>query len=264
MKGLWLALAAIGIAVVVVLALSSQPRLGGALAGSSTGSSGSGFRSASSEALLSSSLAQDPGVAARGIVVVGEGEAKLAPDVAFVSVGVQTRAQTAKEAQQQNNATMSALLAAVKALGIPEKDIQTSGISLWPVTQRDNQVSGYQATNTVTVRVADVGQAGAVLDAAVGAGANTAGSLRFGLQDPDKARQQALEAATKDARAKADVLAKAAGLQITGVESVVELESSRPMPVAARALEAAQDSVPMPIEPGEVTVVARLRITYSH
>lgn len=247
----------VGVALALGLALAAgvyfQPRVGVPLA--------QGTSRTSNSPLASSLIAQDA-TPQKGIAVVGEGSVTVAPDMAIVSAGVQTRAQTAKDAQAQNSTAMSTVLAQIKALGIAEKDIQTSGISLYPVNDNNNQPSGYQAINTVTVRVQDVASAGAVLDAATGAGANTNVSIRFGLKDSSAAKSQALEAAAKDAQGKAAAIAKGIGVQLGAVESAVE-ESSSPVPASdVRLVAAAAPSVP--VQPGELTVTAQVRVTYSY
>lgn len=209
-------------------------------------------------------LVGDQNLAASGIVVTGEGVVRAAPDLATVMVGVQTRSTTAKDAQEQNNATMSSVLTAIKALGIADKDIQTSGLSLSPAHDNNGQVNGYHAVNTVTVVVQDIGAAGSVLDAAVAAGANTAGSVRFGFKDDSALEQQALDAAAKDARAKADAIAKAMGVQITGIQAAVEEFSGGPGPVYETARLAADMASSVPIQTGELAITARLRVTYTY
>src|SRR5687768_7533526 len=103
-----------------------------------------------------------------GITVVGEGTVRTEPTIAYVSTGVQTRGQNAQEAQAENTRIMNAVIAAIRAKGIAEQDIRTSGVNLHPVFDRQpNQVAGYQATNTVRVTVQDVKKTGEVLDATV-------------------------------------------------------------------------------------------------
>jgi uncharacterized protein YggE len=198
-----------------------------------------------------------------GIQVTGTGQVSARPDEAIVSAGVQTRATTAQTAQSENNQTMQAVIAAIKGLKIPDKDVQTTGVALYPVTDDKGDVTGYNASNTVTVTVENVDQAGAVLDAAVRAGANNAGNVRFALKNQSGLRNQALAAAAADARSKADALAAALGLKITGVSSVVEGSTSAPIyRVPQVAAAAAAPSVP--IEPGQLQVTADVTIVFSY
>lgn len=200
-------------------------------------------------------------VAGRGIQVVGSGVVHAKPDMAWLTVGVQTRAQTAQEAQNQNNQQMANVIAALKGKGIAEQDIQTTGVSLNPFYEREQTVTGYIATNSVRVRVANIAAVGELLDAAIAAGANQAGGVQFGLSNEAPLHQQALAEATKDARAKADALAKAIGVTITGIEAVVEETGGGPIvPVA----EMAQAATRTPIEPGELSIRAQVRVVYSY
>ncbi|HUX88773.1 MAG TPA: SIMPL domain-containing protein [Chloroflexota bacterium] len=197
-----------------------------------------------------------------GIVVTGNGTVSAPPDEAFVSAGVQTRATTAQDAQSQNNQTMQAVINAIKALGIPERDIQTSGISLYPIITQNQTVSGYNASNNVTVTVENINQAGAVLDAAVKAGANTATNVRFGFKDDTTLRNKALAVAATDARSKADALAKALGLTVTGIQSVSESATSVPFPLRSAGASLAAPAA-VPVEPGEMSVNAQVTIVFS-
>ncbi len=202
----------------------------------------------------------------KAITVVGQGQIKVAPDVAYVSVGVQTRANTAKDAQDQNNQAMAAAIAKIKSLGIADKDIQTSGISLYPSYDNSNTITGYQASNTVTAKV-DIAKAGPVIDGAVEAGANSNVSISFGLSDPSAAQVQALEAAAKDARTHADAIAKGLGVTIKAVQLASEQTTTTPIPYAVAA-SVAQDSAakmaPTPVQAGEMTVTANVQVTYSY
>lgn len=203
----------------------------------------------------------------RAITVVGQGEVKIAPDVAFVTVGVRNREKTAMEAQEKTNQAMDAVIAKIKSLGIADKDIQTSGINLWPVYERDSLISGYEASNTVTVQV-EIAKVGPLIDAAVEAGANNSLSIGFGLKDPSAATLQALEAASKEARTRADAIARGLGVTVKDVQIAVEETTSSPVAMrdASYALKAAEGamSAPTPVQPGEMTVTSRVRVTYSY
>lgn len=199
-----------------------------------------------------------------GISVSGEGRAMARPDIAHVSVGVQTQAPSAQQAQADNNQQMQAVIDRVKALGIQDRDIRTSGISLHPIHGEErNQITGYQASNNVRVTVRDVNQAGQVLDAAVTAGANLAGNITFGIQDDKQLRQQALQAAVQDARTKADALAQPLSLRITSVVAVSEERFGGPRPMEDFARPAAMAQGAVPVEPGELTVQANVRVIFG-
>jgi uncharacterized protein YggE len=198
------------------------------------------------------------------IVVSGSGNVQVKPDQAYVSAGVQTRGRTAQEAQTENNQSMQSVINAIKALGIPATNIQTDGVSLSPQYDNQQNLTGYVATNNVEVRVDQIDQAGAVLDAAVQAGANQAGNIRFTLKDDTASRNQALALAAKDARSKADALAAALNLQITGVDAVSEQSVSVPLLVQPRSSFAANPAAPVPVEPGQLTVSAQVTIQFSY
>ena len=199
-----------------------------------------------------------------GIVVSGSGNVSARPDTAVASAGVQSRAATAQEAQAQNNQTMQAVINAVKALGIPDKDIVTNGVSVYPVYEQGQFISGYSASNGVTVTVEKIDQAGAVLDAATKAGANVESGLRFTIKDDTALRNQALTEAAADAKSKANALAGALGLQISSVESVSESSTSVPYITAPRALASAAGAPAVPVEPGQIDVTAQVTIVFGY
>ena len=201
---------------------------------------------------------------ANTITVSGTGQIQAQPDEAFVSAGVRTQAQTAQAAQSQNNQQMQSVIDAVKALGIPAKDIQTGGVSLSPVYSNNQTIQAYEARNTVNVTVEQVSQAGQVLDAAVRAGANQTGGISFGLKDDTALRNKALAAAVADARSKADALAAAGGLKVSGIDSMMESSVSVPIPVARAPLGAAAASQAVPVEPGQLTVTAQVTVVYGY
>ena len=209
-------------------------------------------------------IATPGAVPVRGIIVTGSGQVDAPPDRAFVTAGVQTRGRTAQEAQNDNNQTMQAVITAIKAVGIPDKNIQTVGVSLYPTSDQGQVITGYNASNEVDVTVDQITLAGAVLDAAVKAGANQSAGVRFGLKDQTTARNQALAAAATDARSKATALATALGLQITGVESVSEQNVNVPTFSPPRAFAGAAVAQSVPIEPGQLTVSAQVTIVFGY
>jgi uncharacterized protein len=263
-------LVAVLLVLVLAVVIYVQPRFGPSPAAGRDQPQTSGVPSAAapaSNALRVDAAGADASgsAAGRGIVVVGTGTVQVTPDLAYVTVGTQTRATTAKEAQDQNNATMTAVLASIRRLGIADKDIQTLGLSLSPVYRNDGSaITGYDASNAVTIRFQDINQAGPVLDAAVAAGANTGVSIRFGVKDPDGAYRQALGSAAVDAQAKAAAIAKAMGVQIKAIESAVEESAGMPSPAGLGDLGVRTAAAPAPVQPGEMTITARLRITYSY
>ena len=211
-----------------------------------------------------------PGAPPAGITVSGEGEVTGTPDVAYLSLGVQTEGKTAREAMDANSAAMSAVIDAVKRAGIPEQALRTTGVNLVPITtqprpgdQAPPQIAGYRASNTVAVTVDSIAKVGEVLDAAVGAGANVAGGLRFAIKDEAPQRRRAREMAAQSARTKAEALAAALGLRLTGVQAVVDEGPAGPIVRQAQAATA-EGAQAVPVQPGELTVRARVRIVFSY
>ena len=201
------------------------------------------------------------------IAVAGVGLVQAKPDMASLSLGVQTQSSAASDAQAENSELMAKVIDAIKALGIEDKDISTHGLSLRPRFNREGEtIDAYVATNNVSVIVRDLDQIGEVLDAGFDAGANLAGGVQFSIADPTDSRDQAMELAVADARSRADVLAKAAGVTIVGVLSVTEDSGGYPSPRAMSGMvfaESAAMKLATPIEPGELTISVRVRVVYS-
>jgi uncharacterized protein YggE len=208
--------------------------------------------------------AQGDNLTSRTITVGGEGEASAAPDVAYVTVGVQTQGATAAGVVAENSRRMAAVLDAMRARGLGSRELQTSGLSVSPQLDREQQITGYQATNNVTITVNEVDRAGELLDAALAAGANRIGGLRFGLRDSVALHERALGDAAQVARARAEALAASMGLRIVGVGSVTESTVSVPQPRAAAAVPAAALAAapPPPVESGELRVTVQVRVSF--
>lgn len=205
------------------------------------------------------------------ITVSGEGEVRAEPDLAIVTVGVTATSASSQDAMDEVSTRLAAVIASARALGIEDRDIQTTGLSLQPIfrprTRADEpqEIDSYRASNNVSLTVRDVARAGTVLDAASRSGANVIGGLRFGLSNLDELRRQALANAVREAERKARAIASASGVNIAGVLSISEDGGSAPQPVArADALRAAPaEAVAPPVEPGELVVRARVRASYS-
>jgi uncharacterized protein YggE len=192
------------------------------------------------------------------------GEARVAPDMATIVLGVSNEAPTAGEALRANAARMNAVIAALKKAGIDGRDLQTSNLSLNPqYVYEQNQppkLTGYQASNQLTITVNDLAKVGAVVDATVEAGANTVGQISFGLKDPLSAENSARIAAVKALQDKASLYAQATGYRIRRLVTLSEgggyVPSPRPpMPMMAFKSDAAST----PVESGELKV--RIDIT---
>ena len=203
--------------------------------------------------------------------VVGMYEERLTPDMAIVSLGVQTTGTTAAEASNANNELMTAVIAAVKAAGIADTDIQSTSIGLTPVYARPSRddsdapptITGYRATNTVAVRVVDLSRVGAVLSAGLDAGANQLGGISFALQDRTQPYLDALAAATQEARRKAEAIAMAAGMVVGGIVEITEQPAGIPRPLAAGAQYAERGfGGSVPVQAGEIVVQARVHVQF--
>lgn len=216
-------------------------------------------------AALPLALAAETGERPR-ITVTGEGRAEAVPDLAVITIGVTTHADTAAAALAENSARLSAVLDRLRAAGVADRDLQTSGLSLGPRYDYGNnhppRLEGYEATNQLAVRVRALDTLGAILDAAVTDGANTLGGLAFSLADPQGARDAALAAAVAEARRKAAIIAEAAGVRLGPVLSISEqVAFAGPQPMPRIAMAEAAPAVP--VAAGEVGYAATVTIVYG-
>lgn len=187
----------------------------------------------------------------------GHGVVTVVPDEATVTAGVHTQAASASEALTQNAKLMNQVVAALKAAG--GGNLQTQQVSLYPQTADSGQVTAYVADNTVSAD-AKIADAGALVDAAVSAGANTVSGPSLSMSDRDARYRDALGKAVEDARAKAQALAKAGGFGVGQVSTVSEQSADAPRPVFD-AVTAAKSSA-TPIEPGTQDVTADVVVTF--
>jgi len=161
------------------------------------------------------------------IIVIGEGNISAAPDYAQITAGVTTKGRTAKEASDANSKLISAVTAALLDAGIAQKDMQTTRFSVQPVyaTQGSNtepKLSGFSASNQVTVTIRQIDRAGDIVDRMVASGATNISSLVFRHSDTSKLLDQAREAAIADARRKAELYARASGVALGRVMWITE------------------------------------------
>ena len=219
-------------------------------------------------AVAGPAAAQPPRDALRTLSVSGMGEAAAQPDQATLTIGVEAEGRTAAEAVRQMSERMSATLKRLRAGGVAERDIQTAGLSVAPRYNYENrqtpQIVGYVAANSVSVRMKDPDRAGAVIDAAVQDGANTMNGLVFGFADAKPLENRARAAAVADARAKAETIAKAAGVSLGPIVRIVDGAAAGPEPVPmlqARAMAAEAKAVP--IAAGESTISANVTLIYE-
>ena len=202
------------------------------------------------------------------LTIEAEGRAVRAPDLVELSGGVLTSAKTAAAAMAENATRMSAVVAAVRKAGVAERDIQTQGLNLQPQYRYDqNQppvLTGYQASNTVALRLRKLPDAGRLLDTLVSVGANQINGPTFAVDDIDSALDEARVAAVAKARARALLYAKAAGLQLGRIVTISEVSGSAPqppMPQQMRAMKASADSTP--VVPGEIALTVNVTMTFE-
>jgi uncharacterized protein len=212
--------------------------------------------------LAAPGLAED--TPTRTISVTGTGTIEAAPDMATLMIGVTTQGTTAAEALTANTAATEAVIARLTASGIEARDMQTSNLMINPNwTGYDSStptIAGYVASNMLTVRVRKLESTGSVLDAAVADGANTLNGLTFGLADPEPAYNEARKEAVADARAKAELLAAAAGVSLGGVMSIIDNGAmTDPAPMYREAVSAA----PVPVVGGELGLIANVMVTFA-
>jgi uncharacterized protein YggE len=219
------------------------------------------------------SLAAVPRVSAEepapSITVVGSGSVSGVPDTAEVTAGVVTQAATASQARSQNSATMEKVLKALAALGIADRDIHTTNVSIVPQRASSpssrppppipSAVVGYEVTNQVRVRVRNLSSLGRLLDTLVSQGANALGGIGFSIADPAPLLEQARSKAIADARQKAQVYATAAGVKVGRVIFIRDTSAGPPRPMAGRMMAMAAT----PIAPGEQEVEVSVSVTYA-
>jgi len=203
--------------------------------------------------------------------LTGNGKVDFAPDIATISLGVQVEEKTAALAMAEQSRRMNGVFAALKKAGVSQKDMQTGNLSLHPrynYRSKDNApptVTGYQASNSVSVIVRDLGKLGKTVDATVNAGGNTINSVSFGLADSSEALKLAREAAVKDALDKAELYASASGYSVSRIITINESGASRPypQPVMMEARMAVSDAAPTPVAAGEVSYSSQVNVSFE-
>ena len=227
-------------------------------------------------AMMTDAAAQTPaapGYAIPGdatlLAVSAQADAKRVPDVATLSAGVVTQAADANAAMRANAEQMAKVMAAIRVAGIAERDIQTSGISVHPQYRyAENQppaITGYQASNTVSLKVRDVARLGRTLDALVASGANQVNGPTFEVDKPDEAYDEARIAALRKAEARAQTYAKAMGLRVRRVVSISEgggLPPPMPM-MRMQAMDAGMAKAETSVSPGETTLSVNLDVVFE-
>lgn len=203
------------------------------------------------------------------VTVSGTGRALVTPDRFSFSVGVQSVANTVDDAVKENNARVAAVIAALKKAGAGEKDIQTSGFNIWPQQDYSQgklpRILGYQVSNQVTVRSTKVGDVGRFLGVAIAAGVNTSSGINFEVSDPARGRDQGMRAAFEDARAKAALLAQAAGRTLGRAVYIREggYDAPPPVPMPRRAMAMEAQAADVPIESGAQENTYTVSVTFE-
>lgn len=212
------------------------------------------------------------------LTVSAEGSSTRQPDMAMFSAGVTTQGETASAALTENSRKMTQVVAALKRAGIADKDIQTSNLNLNPIyappkrlpdgsyEDQGQRITGYQVSNTVSVKQRKLADYGKVIDALVSAGANQVNGPSFMLSQPEAALDEARTAAMKAARQRAQLYASAAGLRVAGIVSISEAGGYRPQPVMYREVMVAQakaDAPPPPVLSGELETNVNVTVQFE-
>jgi uncharacterized protein len=229
-----------------------------------------GFGSvAATQALSPSTQTSNSSEPIRTITVTGTGKVDFTPDTASIYIGVHSEGPDAVEAVASNNQKTEAVKDALVALGVAEKDIQTTNFSIYPQPRYDDkgQPTGeitYMVDNTVYVKVRDLDKVGEILDAAVKAGANSINGISFDLEDKSTAMSEAREKAVKDANLQAQQLADAAGVSLG---QVITISTSNVIPVAPIYGKGGGASIEMaasvPVSPGQMTISVDVYMVYG-
>ncbi len=215
---------------------------------------------------LAASAQQPPIPAEPHVVTSGQGVVQAVPDRAWVTIGAESRASSAREAQRLNTVAMTPIIDKLKAAGIPADAIKTIGYDVqyeWDFVNNKRVGRGYVARNTVEVRIDAIDRVGELLEIAGTSGATTLGGIRFDLKDRSKLEREALRLAVADARGKADAIAAGAGRTIDRILRIEEQGvSGGPVPMYRRemAVQAAAAGPP-PIEAGQTELRAQVTMT---
>jgi uncharacterized protein len=202
----------------------------------------------------------------RMISVTGHGEVNAVPDLASISIGVVTSADTPRDALDENSKAMNKLMELFKKSGIEAKDLTTSNFSVGPrydYNAQPQKLIGYEVNNTVTVTVRKIDDLGALLDVAVSNGSNQINSISFSVSKPEAMLDEARKAAVADARRKAEIYAAAGGFALGDIISLSEGAPQGPRPVMAVRMKEASAYDDAPIAQGEQTLELDVSITYA-
>ena len=202
------------------------------------------------------------------ITLTGKGTVDHAPDIAMISLGVQVEAKTAAEAMAQQTEKMNGVFAAVKAAGIADRDMQTGQLSLNPVYEYPNnarpRLTGYKASNQLSIKVRKLDTLGKTLDAVVKGGGNTINGVSFSIDKPDQFQNDARIEAIKDAAAKAELYAKAVGYKVKRIVTISEQDYyPQPVPMMMQMRQQDMAAAPTPIAAGEVSLTQTVNVVFE-
>jgi hypothetical protein len=198
----------------------------------------------------------------------GNAEKKVVPDTASISIGVVTESETSKEASDENAALMTAVLEELRGLGLEDKDIKTSYVSVNPIYNYDDvrTIEGYSASNSVQVTTTDLELLSDIVDRTTAAGANQIRSVSFSVSDEmqKELREELIDEAVEDASSKAEILAESLGVKIIGVQtsSINDGDGINTRFFSGTAEAVAGEGSSTPIMPGESTVSLSVQIAY--
>ena len=200
--------------------------------------------------------------------VSAQAEAKRVPDIATLSTGVVTQAPDANAAMRANAEQMNKVVAAIKAAGIADRDVQTSGVNLNPqyhyTENQPPRITGYQASNTVNITVRDIGKLGKILDTLASVGANQINGPTFDVDKKDEAMDEARRNAIAKAQARAEMYAKTLDMKVRRIVSINEGGGfSPPMPMRAMAMKSMDAGAETSVSPGENTLSVNLDVVFE-
>jgi len=218
----------------------------------------------------SPTVVANPAPPIRSMNVNGSGQVFLAPDIAYINIGVHTEKPTAADSVAENKDQTQQVIDSLKGAGVDPKDISTTNFSIWSNTQYspDGQPTGttYVVDNTVSVTVRKLDSLGDLLDSAVASGANNINSIQFDVADKTEALKEARAAAVKDAKAQAQELADAAGVALGDIQTI-SFYDTLPVPYANTFGKGggggAAEAAAVPIQPGQLTLTVTVSMTYE-
>jgi len=201
------------------------------------------------------------------LVVTGEAQVRAAPDAAQLQAGVTTQGKTAREASEANAKAMAAVVSALKEAGLAERDVRTARLSVQPVYDAGpnragpNRIAGFRAANQVSIHIRDTARISDIVDAAIGAGANDLGGIEFVVTEQSRLLDGARAEAVADARRKAEIYAKAAGITLGSVVAIAEDGAAEPpMPMMRMAV---REQAATPVAPGESVLRVGVTVTFQ-